>query len=589
MTGWKKLLGAGTAAMMLAGTALVPVAPAVAAARAADTKEQARPNIVLIVLDDVGFSDIGAFGSEIRTPTIDALAADGLRYNRFDTKAICSSTRAALLTGRNSHTVQMADLAAGTDLTDPSRSKAARGELPRNAETVAQALRSAGYSTWALGKWHLVPRGEFDGSVKASWPQQRGFDHFYGFLSGWTDQYKPALVDGYTPVSAPSSPGYHLTTDLVDHAIAAFDADRASGTGKPSFVYLALGTAHAPIQAPRSYIDAYGDLYARGWDVIREERFERLKQLGVIPADTELPPINPGDRPWSSLTDQEKTVFARFMATYAGFITHADAQIGRLVEHLKQTGQYDNTVFVVLSDNGAAPEAGQQGGFKFPYNDQTSVAEMARELDKLGGPETQSLYQRPWAMAGVTPFRRYKLWPYAGGTRTPLIISWSKGIKAKGAVRPQFVDAIDIGPTLLDLAGTTFHASIDGERQIPVAGRSIRATFVSPSASTRSTQYFELRGNRAITSGRWKAVAMHQFDTDFSGDKWELFDTATDYSESRDLSAKYPRKLEELKALWWKEARKYSDPPLSEPAAAIRRFRQFDDEFPPNAGSEPSP
>lgn len=582
MMTWKTAVGA--AALAMASTALTPAM----AAPKSEARVAGRPNIVLIVLDDVGFSDLGAFGSEIRTPNIDALAAGGLRYNRFDSKAICSPTRAALLTGRNNQTVGMEDLAASNDKPDPSRSKAARGELPINAETVAQALKAAGYSTWALGKWHLAPKfDDAPGRSKASWPLQRGFDHFYGFLSGWTDQYKPNLVADNAAVPVPQTPAYHLTTDLIDHAIAAFDAGKASGSGKPSFVYLALGTAHAPIQAPASYIDAYGDLYAKGWDAVRVDRFAKLKAQGIIPADTVLPPINPGDRPWSSLSDQEKAVFARFMAAYAGFITHADDQIGRLVAHLKANGQYDNTLFVLLSDNGAAPEAGQEGGFKYPYGDKTPLTDMARDLAKLGGPETQSLYQRPWAMAGVTPFRRYKLWPYAGGIRTPLIISWNKGIKPSSAVRPQLVDAIDIGPTLLDAAGTAFRNTVDGVQQIPIAGHSIRATFASPEAGGRTVQFFELRGNRAITSGRWKAVAIHKFDTDFANDRWELFDTAADYSESRDLSARYPAKLKELQALWWSEARKYSDPPLAEPTTQIRSFQQYDDAFLPGVEGTP--
>lgn len=581
MKALKKAIRLAAGAAMLTSTVLTPV---LSPAAAKPVQTPTRPNIVLIVLDDVGFSDLGAFGSEIRTPHIDALAKTGLRYNRFDTKAICSSTRAALLTGRNNQTVGMEDLASYAAQPDPTASNAARGELPRNAETIAQALKASGYSTWALGKWHLAPvYDEAPGHDKGSWPLQRGFDHYYGFLSGWTDQYKPELVEDNRHVPVPAKPDYLLTPDLVDHAIAAFDTDKASGSGKPSFVYLALGTAHAPIQAPRSYIDAYGDLYAKGWDAIRAERFKRLKSLGIIPANTVLPPINPGDRPWASLSAQEKTVFARFMATYAGFITHADDEIGRLVAHLKKTGQYDKTLFVLLSDNGAAPEAGQQGGFWKPYDPRTPIAEMAQNLDKLGGPETQSLYQRPWAMAGVTPFRRYKLWPYAGGIRTPLIISWPDGIKAKGSVRQQYVDAIDIGPTLLDVAGTHFSGTLNGVEQIPVAGRSIRASFSSPKEGGRDVQFFSLRGNRAITSGKWKAVAIHKYDADFEGDRWELFDTSTDYSENHDLAARYPEKLEELKALWWAEARKYSDPPLAEPSKQIRSFSQYTDAFLPTS------
>ena len=585
MKGWKRAIRGAAFTGLMAASALTPVmakTPAASPAPAnSPANSQGRPNIVLIVLDDTGFSDLGAFGSEIRTPHIDALAQSGLRYNRFDSKAICSSSRAALLTGRNNQTVGMEDLASNAAQPDPAINPSQRGELPRNAETIAQALQASGYSTWAVGKWHLAPKyDEAPGHDKGSWPLQRGFQHFYGFLSGWTDQYKPDLVQDNAHIATPAAPGYLLAPDLVDHAIAAFDADKASASGKPTFVYLALGTAHAPIQAPKSYIDAYGDTYAKGWDAIRAERFARQKQLGIIPADTVLPPINPGDRPWSSLSDQEKTVFARFMATYAGFITHADDQIGRLVAHLKQRGQYDNTLFVVLSDNGAAPEAGQNGGFWRPYDPSTPVAEMAQNLDKLGGPETQSLYQRPWAMAGVTPFRRYKLWPYAGGIRTPLIVSWAKGIKAQGAVRGQHVDAVDVGPTLLDVAGTDFHPVLNGVQQLPVAGHSFRASFTSPTAGTRNVQFFELRGNRAITAGDWKAIAMHRYGTSFDEDHWALFNVAKDFSESQDLSQRYPEKLKEMQALWWSEARKYSNPALAEPAPQLRSFRQFDDDLP---------
>lgn len=525
------LLGAATIATAALGLSPAP------AKRAAP-----RPNILLIVLDDVGFSDLGPYGSEIRTPNIDALAAQGLRYNHFDTKAICSPTPAALLTGRNSQTVHMEDLAAGPE-PDPTQSAAARGELPRNAETVAQALKAVGYQTAAFGKWHLAPGYDTKpGQNQASWPLQRGFDHFYGYLGGWTDQYRPALAEDNRMIEAPKTPGYHLTTDLVDHAIAAFGDRDTAPEGKPKFVYLAPTTAHTPIQVPRAYIDAYEGAYARGWDAVRAERFARLKERGIIPADTDLPPINAGDRPWSSLSEKEKTVFARFMAAYAGFITHTDEQIGRLIAHLKQSGQYDDTLIVLLSDNGGAPEGDQLGGFKYPYRykayarqETSTIDDMARELDKLGGPETLPLYQRPWAMVSSAPFRRYKLWPFAGGSRTPLIIFWPGHIKAQGELRRQMVDVIDIGPTLLDAAGTAFRPRIDGEWQVPVAGRSIAATFASPTAGGRKVQFFELRGNRAITSGRWKAVAIHRFGTDFAQDKWQLFDTATDFSEAHDL------------------------------------------------------
>lgn len=540
-------------------------------------RQIARPNIVVIVLDDVGFADLGAFGSEIRTPAIDAIAGDGLRYNRFDTKAVCSPTRAALLTGRNPQTVRMADLPASR--VDPADLTRDRGELPVNAQTIAQVLQRAGYATFGFGKWHLAPEDE-DGSLgrNGSWPLQRGFDQFYGFFSGWTDQYRPKLISGNDQIAAPGTPDYHLSNDITDRAIAALSASNGE-PGKPAFVYLAYGAAHAPIQVPRAYADAYAGVYEKGWDALREERLERQKRMGVVPQKTMLSPRNPGDRTWAELSPVERQVFARFMAVYAGFVTHTDEQIGRLVAHLKATGQYDNTVIVILSDNGAASEAGQKGAFNGLYRTNTMTPEqMLARIDEVGSPATQSEYQRPWAMAGVTPLRRYKVWPYLGGVRAPLIVSWPKVIRQGGAVRRQYVDVIDIAPTLADAAGTSFPRSVAGRREIPVAGRSIRASFTRADApSARTVQYFELRGNRAITQGKWRAVAVHRQLTDFATDRWELFNTEADFSETTDLAAVYPAKLAELKALWWREARRFSTPALAEAPEKYRSRERFDD------------
>ncbi len=548
-----------------------------AAAATARPKDDPRPNIVVIVLDDVGYSDVGSFGSEIRTLAIDAIASDGLRYNRFDTKAVCSPTRAALLTGRNPQTVRMADLPAVK--ADPSDLTRDRGELPQNAQTIAQVLQRSGYETSGFGKWHLAPERE-DGSPgnNASWPLQRGFQHFYGFFLGWTDQYRPQLIEGNRNVPAPETPGYHFSTDITDRAIAAL-TPKSGKPRQPAFVYLAYGAAHAPIQAPKPYIDAYAGVYDKGWDALREERLARMKQMGIVPASTILPPRNPGDRAWADLTEVEKQVFARFMQVYAGFMTHTDEQIGRLVAHLRATGQYQNTLIIFLSDNGAAAEAGQKGSFEQLYRPNTLTPEqMLARIDELGTGKTQSEYQRPWAMAGVTPLRRYKLWPHLGGVRTPLIVSWPAQMRDVGAIRHQYVDVIDIAPTLADVARTRFPGSLDGRQEIPVAGKSIRASFTAANApSARTVQYFELRGNRAITSGRWRAVAIHKQLTDFATDKWELYDTETDFSESTDLAARYPKKVEELKQLWWREARKYSTPPLAEAPDRFRLRELFDD------------
>jgi len=563
-------------ALALSAGALIALSGGVSAAQTSTTPT----NILVVVLDDVGFSDIGAYGSEIRTPNIDALAEGGLRYNRFETCSVCSPTRASLLTGRNSHTLRMEDLPSEADKPDPADDTSSKGEMPGNVETLAQALRARGFSTYALGKWHIAPNYKTapDRNM-ASWPLQRGFDHYYGFLSGWTDQYNPELVEGNVPVAAPRTPGYHLSVDLVDHAIDALQPSTDGRPQPPKFVYLSLGAAHSPLQVPNSHIDAYNGTYDKGWDVLRDERFARQKKIGIIPANTILPKRNGGEIVWDTLDARQKRVYARFMQTYAGFMTHADEQIGRLVAHLKKTGQYDNTMIVLLSDNGASTGGGLGGGFRKPYNDKTSVVEMDAHLDELGGPKTLPHYQRGWAMAGGTPFRRYKLWPYAGGPRTPLIITWPERIKEHGAVRSQYVNVIDLAPTLLEAVGTAFRPTIDGVDQIPVAGTSIGQTFTSSSAATRSTQYFELRSHRAITDGKWRAVAMHKIDTDYADDRWELFDVENDYAESKDLSKIYPDKLKELQDLWWKEAKKYAHPQVTDPQKYFYETNRFSDAF----------
>lgn len=563
------LLGASAASSMPAG-ALAP------AARPAPTQRaQQRPNIVLIVLDDTGYADLGCFGSEIRTPNIDALARDGLRYTRFESRAICSPTRAALLTARNNQTVGVADLTA-TAL-DHGRPGKNAGELVGNAETVAQALQASGYATLAIGKWHLAPEAE-DGTPgrNASWPLQRGFDYFYGFLPGWADQYKPDLAENNRPIGQPDRPGYHFSADIVDKAVERIDARDA---GRPYFLYLAFGATHAPFQVAPSYIERYAGVYERGWDTIRAERLARQKRLGIAPANTALPPINPGDRPWSSLTAAEKTVYARYMATYAGFLEHADEQVGRLIARLKANGTYNNTLFVLLSDNGAANEAGQTGSFGqlYPPN-RPKAADLLPRLGEFG--RAQIDYPRPWAMASVSPLRRYKTWPYAGGVRTPMIVAWPGHIADRGGLRRQAVDAIDIAPTLVEAAGARFDPNYRGMAQLPVAGASFARTLASARApNPRDVQFFELRGNRAIRQGKWRAVAVHRLGTPFESDTWQLFDTEKDFAEAQDVSSLHPAKVAELKALWQREAARYGDLPLDEGPAYIRQRDRYRDEF----------
>jgi arylsulfatase A-like enzyme len=532
------------------------------------------PNIIYIVLDDTGFSDLHCYGSEIATPNIDALAAGGLLYNNFHCKAICSPTRASLLTGRNNHSVGMKEL-AGDDQGYPH----SRGRVTPAAATVAQILRANGYSTMGVGKWHLVPgRDMTEAAPRTHWPLQKGFDRWYGFLSGWTDQYHPDLVEDNHAVKRPDRPDYHFSVDIVDKCLGMAGDHSAGDPKKPFFLYLAFGATHAPIQVPKTYIEKYVATFEKGWDRIREDRFNRQLELGIIPAGTTLPPRNPGDPAWTDLTDQERAVYTRFMAAYAGFLEHTDEQIGRVVTWLKQNKLFDNTAVFLLSDNGGAPEAGTHGGFARPYGDSTTVQQMYSRLDELGSEKTQPLYQRPWAMASDTPFKYYKLWPYAGGVQTPFIVSWPAGIKERG-MRKQFVDVIDITPTVFDITGVAPPATLEGVCQMPIQGKSIRATFQSnQSPDPRDTQYFELWGSRGIWHQGWKAVAVHTPGTDFESDRWELYNVDKDFSESVDLAAQNPAKLGELKKLWWSEAGKYGALPLLE--ATALRSRTYDQALP---------
>ena len=532
------------------------------------------PNVVYIVLDDTGFSDLHCYGSEIATPHMDGLAATGLLYNNFHSKAICSPTRASLLTGRNNHAVGLKEL-AGEDQGYPH----SRGRVTPAAATVAQILRSHGYSTFGAGKWHLVPGADMKASgARTHWPLQKGFNRWYGFLSGWTDQYRPSLVEDNHAVERPNKPDYHFSVDIVDKSLGLMSEHLKADPKKPFFLYLAFGATHAPVQVPKKYIDKYAAAYEKGWDAVREQTYKKQLETGIIPANTKLPPRNPGDPAWTDLSAEERTVFARFMAAYAGFLEHTDEQIGRVVAWLKEHKLFDNTAIFLLSDNGGAPEAGVKGGFARPYGDPTTVQQMHDRLDELGGEKTQPLYQRPWAMASVAPFRFYKLWPHAGGVQTPVIVSWPAEIRKPG-VRRQFVDVIDITPTVLDMTGIQAPAAFEGVCQMPVHGKSIRATFNDPGApNPRDRQFFELWGSRGIWVDGWKAVGIHRPGTDFDTDRWELFHVAEDFSEAVDLSAKHPEKLEELKKIWWAEAEKYGALPLLE--APGPRGRGYEQAFP---------
>jgi arylsulfatase A-like enzyme len=518
------------------------------------------PNVIYIVLDDTGYSDLHCYGSEVATPNIDALASGGLMYTNFHTKAICSPSRASLLTGRNSHAVGMKEL-AGADQGYPH----SRGRVTPAAATVAQILRANGYSTMGVGKWHLTPTDGMKASgARGDWPLQKGFDRWYGFLSGWTDQYHPDLIEDNHAVERPNRPDYHFSVDIVDKALGMVRDHVAADAKKPFFLHVAFGATHAPVQVPKPYIDKYLSTFRKGWDQIRQERFERQLEMGVIPRGTKLPPRNPGDPAWQDLSDEERAVYSRFMAAFAGFLEHADQQIGRLIEHLKENHLFDNTAIFLISDNGGAPEAGLKGGFAHPYGDRMTVHEMYQHLDELGTEKTQPLYQRPWAMASDTPFKFYKLWPFRGGVQTPLVVSWPSEIHTPG-MRRQYVDVIDITPTVLGITGVQAPVVFEGVCQIPMQGKSIRETFNHPeSPNPRDTQYFELWGSRGIWHEGWEAIGIHKPGTSFDSDRWELYHVDNDFSQATNLAVQYPEKLTELKKLWWSEAAKNGALPLLE-------------------------
>ncbi len=525
---------------------------------------QTPPNVIYIVLDDVGFADLGCYGSEINTPNIDRLAANGLRYTNFTTTALCSPSRAALLTGRNHHTVGMRAISNII-----SAEENTRGKVTKKAAMLSEILQAQGYNTFALGKWHLAPMhettpaGPYDG-----WPLGRGFDRFYGFMDAETDQWHPAITYDNHRIEPPRRKGYHLTEDLVDRSIEFISNQKMALPDKPFFMYLAFGAAHAPHQAPAEFIDKYQGKFDKGWDQTRADRLARMKKLGIVPTNTDLAPRNENVKAWDSLSNDEKLLFTRLQETYAGFIEHTDANIGRLLKYLEAQNQLENTMIVLVSDNGASQEGGVGGtvnatayynGLADDFN-----ANLAR-IDDIGTERGFSNFPWGWAQASNTPFQRYKQNVHFGGIRDPLIIHWPARIKDKGAIRSQFHHITDITPTVLEALQIQAPTSYRGETQLPIAGVSMAYTFDDAKAATRKkTQYFEMIGHRAIWNDGWTAVTAHNRGTPFEQDKWELYDTTKDFSAVHNLADQNPDKLKELQQLWQSEANKYGVLPLDD-------------------------
>lgn len=529
------------------------------------------PNVVVVLLDDVGFASLGCYGSEIDTPNIDALAARGLAYTNFHTTALCSPTRASLLTGRNHHSVGMS-IIANADSGYPSK----RGAVTNHAGTLAEILREADYSTYAVGKWHLAPVtqtsavGPFD-----QWPLGRGFEHFYGFLDALTDQFEPELVHDNHRVDPPrtADEGYTLNEDLIDHAIGYVTDHVSLAPDKPFFLYLAPGATHSPHQAPRAWLDKYRGRYDDGWDVIRERRLARQKQLGVVPPDTELAPRNPGVPAWDELSDDERRLFARFQEAYGAFLDHTDHELGRLLRYLEEIGEQENTVVLLMSDNGASQEGQRYGSTSTTFyenNDAETLEFNLERIDLIGTKHVRNNYPHGWAMAANTPLKRYKQNTHAGGVRDPLIVAPADRNQVPG-IRTQFHHVTDIVPTVLEIAGVEAPAEIRGIEQMPIHGTSMAYSFDEDGATRKQVQYFEMFGHRAIWKDGWKAVAYHPRGSDYADDTWELYHADRDVSEIHDLAPEMPDKLREMQDLWWKEARKYGALPLDDRGFAMRR------------------
>ena len=530
------------------------------------------PNVLIVLIDDMGFGQSSAFGGPINMPTVDRLASNGLRYNEFHTTALCSPTRAALLSGRNHHMNNFGSIAESATAF-PGQT----GQRPNSVATVAEMLRLNGYSTAAFGKshetaaWEVSPSGPTD-----RWPTRSGFDKFYGFIGGETNQWAPLIYDGMTQVEPSKDPNYHFMTDMTNQAIAWMGYQKSLTPDKPFFIYFAPGATHAPHQVPKEWIAKYKGKFDQGWDTLREETLARQKRLGVVPAETKLAPKPAAIKDWAALTPDEKKLFARQMEVFAGFGEYTDTEIGRLVQAVADIGQLDNTlIFYIVGDNGASAEGGMNG----LYNEMTyfngvheTVQDILKHYDELGGPTTYPHYAAGWAVAGDTPFTWTKQVAASyGGTRNGMVIHWPAGITAKGQVRSQWHHVIDITPTILEAAGLPEPKSVNGTPQTPIEGVSLAYTFADAKAPSRhTTQYFEIFGNRAVYQDGWLAGTVHRVPWEFKpattleNDTWELYDTRKDFSLANNLAATNPEKLKELQTLFLKEAVKYSVLPIDD-------------------------
>lgn len=536
------------------------------------------PNVVMIVWDDVGMASWDTFGGLIEMPTLNRIADMGLRYSNWHTTALCSPTRSCLLTGRNCHLNGMAVIEEAT-----SGYPGKHGHIPFENGLLSEILIEHGYNTYCVGKWHLCPAEEMNSAAtKRNWPTGRGFERYYGFLGGETNQWYPDIVYDNHHMEQPYTPeeGYHLSKDLVDRSVSFIRDSKQIAPTKPFFLYLAFGAGHAPHHVWKEWSDKYKGKFDMGYEKYREIVLDRMKKLGILPDNTVLPPINPAGsdipeldltKPWESLSEDERRLFRRMAEVFAGFCSYTDHELGRLIDYLEESGEISNTVIVVVSDNGASGEGGPDGLVNenlFFNNMPGDLQQNMGMIDELGSSKTYNHYPNGWAMAFNTPFKMWKRYSYNGGICDPLIIAWPKGMEARGEIRHQYHHAIDIMPTVLDCCGISPPETLNGYVQSPIQGTSMRYTFDhSDAPTTRQTQYYEMLGTRGIWHKGWKAVTRHppiSGRAHFEQDVWELYHTDEDRSESRDLADEYPDRLDELIGLWWVEAGRNNVLPLDD-------------------------
>ncbi len=536
------------------------------------------PNVVIVLIDDIGFGTATSFGGAVRTPILDRLGNNGLRYNQFHTTALCSPTRMALLTGRNHHSAN-----CGSVQEVATAFVGNQGIRPESVAPVTEMLRLNGYSTAAFGKYHETPPWEVSTSGPFDrWPTRSGFDKFYGFIGGEANQWSPVIHDGTTEVEPSDDPDYHFTTDMTNQAIAWMRFQQSLTPDKPFFIYFATGATHAPHHVPKEWIAKYKGQFDKGWDKYREKTLARQIEVGVVPSGTKLSSKPPGIKDWDALSADEKKLYAHQMEVFAAFASHTDHEVGRLVSAIEDVGEMDNTLFLyVFGDNGASAEGGLAGTFNETVvlnGLPDSVEDQLKRLDEWGGPTSYPHFHAGWAHACNAPFQWTKqVASHYGGTRNPLVVHWPDGIKAKGELRTQWHHVTDIGPTLMEAAGLPFPKSVNGAEQKPFEGVSMLYSFNDSKAKDRhTTQYFEMFGNRAIYHDGWVAATKHRTpwadapDGPFAEDKWELYNVAKDFSQANDLAASNPDKLKKMQKLFLTEAIKYNVLPLDD-----RVFERF--------------